>query len=738
MNQKEINSLYGNIFQLLAENRFREAYSQIAYLIQQNTDPSLFEQLNTQESIYRNILHYGMQGVQDPQQENILNHMRLALFSIADKAYRAWNAAYSSRWYDAQWRYRKMNNKPAVNLVQLARVMQDSREELSILAASKNDFVTAPRRLQLHKQMAAAEADYFHAILFSEAWKKSDREAYQACFLEMNLSGQAMAVSALLLSLQECFDEYKLHFLMDLCLNEQPQVAMRALTAMLIVLLQHDARMAYYPALKAQWSLILDAPQLSSRLTVIYSQLLRAKFNDLITKKMQDELLPEMNKLSESLQDKFEGQDKFSIDKEDLNELFSDGAMNDAMQEFSELQTQGEDVYMSTFSQMKFYPFFKDIQHWFVPFYQEHPVLTEIFGKDASEGLGLLKVVTGSMFLCDSDKYSFCLNMTQVPEQYRASMIGNMGADSEQFKEMMEMEQNGNKQLKMESISNLYIQDLYRFYRLFPSHRDFADPFLGTLDFFSVEAVKAVFMEEDNLKKLAAMYLKKQQYASASRLYEYLLAQVPDNYDYLRSLAYAYEKQRYYNQAADTYAKADMLRADQVWVLKRWAYCCKQVDNYAKALQLYQRLAALQSDQASHLMNQAHCLMQMKDYDAALNAYYKVDFLFGESPKTWRPLAWCLLMKKQYEQSSTYYDKILAAQATMEDYLCYGHLKVAQAQYRAAVDAYEQAYRLSAMNLQDFYRRFDQDWKDLGIFGLDKSQLALLSDALRYRLEERV
>ena len=36
---------------------------------------------------------------------------------------------------------------------------------------------------------------------------------------------------------------------------------------------------------------------------------------------------------------------------------------------------------------------------------------------------------------------------------------------------------------------------------------------ITSLDFFSVEAVKAVFMEEDNLKKLAAMYLKKQQYA---------------------------------------------------------------------------------------------------------------------------------------------------------------------------------------------------------------------------------
>lgn len=738
MNQKEITSLYGHIFSLLAENRFREAYSQIAYLIQQNAEASLFDQLNTQESTYRSLLYYGMKGVQDPQQENILKRMRLALFAITDKAYRDWNSAYSSRWYYAQWRLRKMNGQYIPNLQALARVLRDSREELPLLDASKNDFATAPRRLQLRQQIAGAEADYFQAILFSEPWQSADAENYRDFFSEMTPAGQAMAVSALLLSLQELFDEHKLHFLMELCLYPDAQVSMRALTAMLILLLQHDARMAYYPSLKAQWSLILDRPEMPSRLTVIYAQLLRAKFNDLITKKMQDELLPEMNKLSESLQDKFEGKESLTIDKEDLNELLSDGAMNDAMQEFSELQTQGEDVYMSTFSQMKHYPFFKDIYHWFVPFYLEHPVMTEIFGKDAAQGLGLLKVVTGSMFLCDSDKYSFCLNMTQVPEQYRASMINNMGADSEQFKEMMEMEQNGNKQLKMESISNLYIQDLYRFYRLFPSHRDFNDPFQTALDFFSVESLKTVFMEENHLKKLAAMYLKKQQYASASFLYEQLLLQNPDNYDYLRSLAYTCEKRKLYNIASEHYAKANMVRGDQVWVLKRWAYCCKQVDDYAQALSLYQRLAALQAENASHVMNQAHCLLKMKDYDAALNVYYKVDFLFGESPKTWRPLAWCLLMKGQYEQSSAYYDKILAAQPDMEDYLCYGHLQVARADYRAAVDAYEQAYKLSALSMKDFYQRFDEDWKELSIFGLDNTQLALLSDALRYRLEERL
>ncbi len=737
MNQTDITALYHKIFALIKENRFREAYSQLFYLIQQNSLGALFDELNTQETTYRYLLHYSLEGVQDQQQEQVLYNMRREMMHIADKAYRGWQQAYSPRWYYSQMRYRQMNGDVLPSLPELKRLMRDCQDEMPLLEVSKNNFVTTPRRQELQKIQASCEAVFFQCVLFSDFWKESDKDVYRDVFVQMSLPGRAMAVSAFLLSLQELFDEHKFSFLMELCQDGEMQVRMRALTALLILLLQHDERLSYYPALKAQLSLVLDNPNIVSTMPVIYAQLLREKFNYLITKKMQDELLPEMNKLSESLQDKLEGQEKISIDKEDLNELFSDSGMSDAMQEFSDLQMQGEDVYMSTFSQMKFYPFFKDIYHWFVPFYLEHPQMTKIFGKDTAKGLGLLKVVTSSMFLCDSDKYSFCLNMTQVPEQYRASMISNMGADSEQFKEMMDMEQNGSQQLKAESVSNLYIQDIYRFYQLFPSHRDFYNIFQTPMDVFSVQSLKPIFMEEDNLKKLAALLLKKQQYEAASRLYGHLLSESPDSYEYLRSLAYCHEKQQHFNQAIDAYRKADLVRGDVPWLLKRLAYCCKQVDDYTQALACYQRLSALEPDKQSHLMHLANCHLQMKDYDAALNAYYKIDFLFGESSKTWRPLAWCSLRKGQYEQAGKYYDKILQDNPDMNDYLCYGHLFVAQAQYAKAIDAYEQAYKVSALSLKDFYSRFDKDWRELSIFGLDKKQMALLSDALKYRIEEK-
>lgn len=736
MNHTDITALHRNIYNLIEEKHFRDAYLQLYYLIQQSASGELFDRLNAQETNYRFLLHYTMSGVQDPQQDQILANMSREMLSIADKAYREWCQAFSPRWYYAQLRYRKMDAHVSPDLESIEKILSDAKDELSLLSESKNDFATAPRKLELQKRIAAAEADYFSTILFSSPWHSAEKQSYIKTFAEMTLPGKAMAVSALLLALQELFDEHKLSFLMELCQNQEPQVSMRALTALLLLLLQHDARLKHCPSLQAQLSLLLDGPALRSRLPMIYAQLLREKFNEQITKKLQDELLPEMNKLSESLQDKFERSDKITFDKSDIDDIISDGAMSSAMQQLSDLQTQGEDVYMSTFSQLKFYPFFKDIHHWFLPFYAENPALTELFGKDDLKDLGVLKVVTGSAFLCDSDKYSFCLNLTQVPEQYRASMVSNMGADSEQFRELMDMEQNGNQQLKQESISNLYIHDLYRFYKLFPSHADFYNVFNTSLDFFSVKPLENIFTETSAMQMLAAMYLKKYQYATAAYLYDRLIDMYPDNFEYQRSYAYCQEKMKHFNKAAQAYRNADLMRADQAWVLKRWAYCSKQVDDYAQALELYRRLLSLDGENRDYLMSVGSCLMHMKDYDAAINTYYKYEFLHGESMQTWRPISWCLLMQGKYEQAAVAFRKIMDADPDKDDYLCYGHFCVAQKKFKDAVEAYAKSFRVSTMSKDDFYKRFDKDLQELTIFGLDKMQLAILSDSLKYKIEE--
>ena len=72
-----------------------------------------------------------------------------------------------------------------------------------------------------------------------------------------------------------------------------------------------------------------------------------------------------------------------------------------------------------------------------------------------------------------------------VPEQYRKAMMNGEQMESEQLKEMTNDKLSLSNTVVAEEIMNKYIQDLYRFYKLFPKNNknSFDDIFLvGKLD----------------------------------------------------------------------------------------------------------------------------------------------------------------------------------------------------------------------------------------------------------------
>ena len=64
-------------------------------------------------------------------------------------------------------------------------------------------------------------------------------------------------------------------------------------------------------------------------------------------------------------------------DSDDLNPEWENwidkSGITDKLREMGELQMEGADVYMSTFSQLKQFPFFRQMSHWFYPFDRQFP-----------------------------------------------------------------------------------------------------------------------------------------------------------------------------------------------------------------------------------------------------------------------------------------------------------------------------------------------------------------------------
>ena len=94
---------------------------------------------------------------------------------------------------------------------------------------------------------------------------------------------------------------------------------------------------------------------------------------------MREEIIPEMMKNPKL---NLEGLDE---DAEDHNpeweEWIDRSGITDKLRELGELQMSGADVYMSTFSQLKQFPFFRKISHWFYPFDPQYQDIAKIISR---------------------------------------------------------------------------------------------------------------------------------------------------------------------------------------------------------------------------------------------------------------------------------------------------------------------------------------------------------------------
>ena len=56
------------------------------------------------------------------------------------------------------------------------------------------------------------------------------------------------------------------------------------------------------------------------------------------------------------------------------------------LEEFTNLQMEGADVFLGAFAMLKQFDFFNEVKNWFLPFYKENEYVSESFG-DVGEGI---------------------------------------------------------------------------------------------------------------------------------------------------------------------------------------------------------------------------------------------------------------------------------------------------------------------------------------------------------------
>lgn len=738
MTVPEATQLYDRILNQVLQFSIKDAFSGLGFLIQQNGFGKAYDKLTETENKYRYMLRYRLEGFPDPDREKVENGIRRQLLELAGESYHMWMTRNSPGFFYDRIRVDRVGGNQS--LAELVETMRHAGERLTIVQLVEKTDVRDTQTAQLVRLRENAAGLTFMKLFISDNLTEQDRIYLNQVFLDPAFSDyeKGLFISALLLSSQKRFDVGKMLFLADQTIHPEMEVSQRALVALALNLYQYDGGLSLYPEVGLRMETLLDTnPELSDYFVRIFYQLIRSKDTDAVTKRMQEEILPEMTKMGSALHDKLRDGEEISEEfNPEWQNMMENADFSVKMQQFSDMQLEGIDVYMSTFSSQKGYPFFNEFYNWFLPFHTSHSSLRDLFGPNPLEGSKVLDAVLNSDYLCSSDKYSFCFNLLQVPANYRSTMSNQMNADSEAFEEVRKSNMGMNNKYRLEMTSNRYIQDLYRFYNLHHRRMDFENPFTTPLDFHKTNSLGNLVRSEAALRKIAMLYFKNKHYEQALAVFVELTGLCPTEAELHQKCGFCLQQLNHQEQALKSYLQADLIQSDSLWTLKRIAATYRHQKNPSKAMEFYRRAEQLAPGDTTLILNMGHAFVEAGDYAEALNVYFKAEVLSESSDKTHRPIAWCSFMCRKYDQATKYYNKILDKKPTIEDFLNAGHVEWCKGSPMKAVEIYKHGIRTTHTILPDFLELFKKDSPELIRHGISSNDISALRDELIYELEE--
>lgn len=720
MTLQEIHKAYNRITGSLDNKELKNAFDFLESLIAGSKEYSFQDKLNELQDTYKYMLRYRIEGIKDPMQGAIYHNLLASAYELADQIKHQALALESPLYFYS--RRRTLQNHTGMPYDKLHLRLRNEYE-VSNMTDVETLNATLFNKLWVSNLLTQEESHQIRSILEDKSLPST--------------SG-SQVVSALMLGLQAAFDKEKLILLFDAAGLSDEEIRIRALIGILITLYTYRKRTALYPQISDRLAALAEAPGFTQMLRTITLRFILARETEKITKKLQNEIIPEMMKLSPKLSNKINLKD---ITPELLgNEMnpewenvFSNSSLGKKMEEFSELQQEGADIMHSTFVHLKHFPFFRELSNWLLPFTTQHSAFGNEFDKNTAEKL-MLDSMTMAGFMCNSDKYSLYFSMMQLPPEARKMMMNQFDS---QASEMIQQnkEELISKRGKLEIISGQYIQDLYRFFKLFPSHLDFNDIFAMPLDFHNLDILKPYISDEESLTSIAEYYLRKNYFGDALIIFNRLSETKQDSDILFQKIGYCKQMEGDLKGALEAYLRADLLNPESKWVIRRIAGCFRTLKQPEEALKYYHRYEALNPDNLSVQINIGHCHLELKDYNEALKCFFKVDYLDSKSHKAWRPIAWCSFLTGKYDQARNYYKKILDNQPNTQDLLNAGHTEWALQNIKGALSHYQQAVHMENNEFNHFLEQFNQDIPDLLIAGIEETDVALMLDELRYTID---
>lgn len=722
-----------DIYSLLDNKRLKEALVQLESICTQCNDWSLRNRIEELHTAYGYMLQYARMGMQDPNRDDIFRQFIRQAYELTEGADISLQAQGSSGLYYQH--LRTFRERPAMSYSEWQVRLESFTEDIGTVSLfHHNEEKIQAETKRICQQHELALDELFNKVWTSLHWKES--EAYEAEQLISSVliapNDKAVLISAVTLSLLHVFDERKVSFLIKHCKHEDVQVSQRATVGTILILTYRRDWMERYPALLSQLTLLLDDDAFRQHLYTIQMQFLMTMETDKISRKMHEEIIPGMMKNPQLREGKFRFDE--AEEGEELNpeweEWMDKSGMNEKIRELGELQMQGADVYMSTFAQLKNYPFFNQVSHWFYPFDFNHTDLLALSKDFGADNFSPLNLIVQSDTFCNSDKYSFCLTLAQMPpamkEQNIQAIQMQTPMDDEQKSMLQDMM---SRPRASKSVSRQYIQDMYRFYKIWgkkhPNQEK--DIFNPGIELWKNPYTLPAFKDTEKMKNIADFFFQKEHEEKAESIYLDIIKNQAESAEIYQKLGYICQKSNRLSQAIEHYERADLLSPDNTWTLKRLAQCYKRKRNYEKALFFFKKVEQTSPDNLKNTLQIGECLIKLEKYEEALPYLHKVEYLEKTPDNARRAIGWCYFIQGKYEEALKYYNLLLQEESpAKQDWMNAGHTYIGMKQYPQAIEHYTKAKELCQSHTE-FLEIVNEDKQQL-LTLLSEEDLSILLD----------
>ena len=716
-----VEEILNKVINSLIEKRLTNA---IEYLDQLYERPSLigYGEFETIKADYLLMVDYMRRGFADNQRESLYLTLLQRLYRVAANLEISWRCKNISAWINAFHVADRLNTSHDF----IRTVLETFVSDVAMLSLQPEE-VRIQKSTELYERHQLFINRLFNALWTSCQWTDDDCQFYTDLLLSPTVvsSDQQVLISAISLSAMNQFDINKFKTLTNIYQRATDEhVRQRALVGWVLSIFEG---MDIFPEQEIIIRKICDNPAFTRELLTLQIQSFYSKDAEKDNDKIQRDIMPDIMRNSNLTIDRIGIIEKEEDAVENILNQDADEKRMEQLEEkvrkMADMHKQGSDIYFGGFSHMKRFPFFNDMINWFTPFYLEHPSLCSVSSK-LGDTMFLNALMERSNF-CESDKYSFTFAIEQIADQLPNNIKNVINSDAA-FGSLV---QSDDKEDAF-SIRRTYLQDLYRFFRLYDKAGDFINPFEdnGKGDFISDSFffTYKCFEESglDDVKLRLAMHLYKHQ--KTMELAELLTTFQSSDPRFSILIGYTNINLGKADAAYKYFDDALIADPDNRWALKGKARAALINEDYDLAEEVYGLLLNLEPGHKGYTMKRCVALLKMGKFSEVREELFRLDYQYPDDMNVKRLLAWAMLSDDNLEKASQLYDTLLSECPVHEDYINAGYCQWAMGNIERAVEYFRDWMARSGGDTEQLLKEFRRDTDTLSKYNISETDEYLM------------